>query len=44
MQGSDLAEMTRRIIENVNKRLGREVVREALVTNFGFIPRDELQQ
>jgi hypothetical protein len=44
MQASDLADLTRRITENVNKRLGRDVVTEALVTNFGFIPRDELQQ
>jgi hypothetical protein len=43
VQTSDLAEMTRRITENVNRRLGREVVKEALVANFGFIPRDELQ-
>lgn len=44
MQTSDVADMTRRITEAVNKRLGKVMVKEALVTNFGFIPRDELQQ
>lgn len=43
MPSSDIADMTRRITERVNQRLGKEVVKEALVTNFGFIPRDELQ-
>jgi hypothetical protein len=44
MPTSDVAEMTRLITEKVNQRLGKEVVKEALVTNFGFIPRDELQR
>jgi hypothetical protein len=43
MPTSDVAEMTRLITEKVNQRIGKEVVKEALVTNFGFIPRDELQ-
>lgn len=43
MQTSDVADMSKRITEAVNKRLGKEMIKEALVTNFGFIPRDELQ-
>lgn len=43
LPSSDIADMTRRITERVNQRLGKEVIKEALVTNFGFIPRDELQ-
>jgi hypothetical protein len=42
MQKSDLAELTRRITANVNKRLGSETIKETLVKNFGFIPREEL--
>jgi hypothetical protein len=44
MQKSDLAQLTSRITTNVNKRLGSSVIKETLVKNFGFIPRDELQQ
>lgn len=42
MQKSDLAALTSQITANVNKRIGKEVVRETLVKNFAFIPREEL--
>ncbi len=43
IQKTDLAVLTSRITANVNKRLGREAVKETLVKSFAFIPRDELQ-
>ncbi len=42
MQKSVLASLTSRITANVNKRLGSEMIRETLVKNFAFIPREEL--
>lgn len=42
MQKSDLADLTRRLTANVNQRLGKEFVKETLVKNFAFIPREEL--
>jgi hypothetical protein len=42
MQKSDLAQLTSRITTNVNKRLGSELIKETLVKNFAFIPREEL--
>jgi len=44
MQKSDLADLTNRITANVNKRLGKDTIRETLVKNFAFIPREELPQ
>jgi hypothetical protein len=44
MQTSDLAQLTSRITANVNKRLGSELIKETLVKNFAFIPREELPQ
>ncbi len=43
MQKTDLAILTSRITTNVNKRIGKDVVKETLVKSFAFIPRDELQ-
>jgi len=42
MQKSDLASLTSRITANVNKRLGSDLIKETLVKNFAFIPREEL--
>ncbi|MGJ0508741.1 MAG: flagellar basal body-associated protein FliL [Methylocystis sp.] len=42
MQKSDLAQLTSQITANVNKRLGSDLIRETLVKNFAFIPREEL--
>lgn len=42
MQQSDIANLTSRITANVNKRLGSEIIKETLVKNFAFIPREEL--
>lgn len=44
MQKTDLAVLTGRITANVNKRLGKEAVKETLVKSFAFIPREELQR
>ncbi|CAJ0852718.1 hypothetical protein AMST5_00580 [freshwater sediment metagenome] len=42
MQKSDLTQLTSQITANVNKRLGSQVIKETLVKNFSFVPRDEL--
>lgn len=44
LRKSNLADLTSRITANVNKRLGKEAIREILVKNFAFIPREELPQ
>ncbi|RTL84696.1 MAG: flagellar basal body-associated protein FliL [Hyphomicrobiales bacterium] len=44
IQKTDLAVLTSRITTNVNKRLGRDVIKETLVKSFAFVPRDDLQQ
>jgi hypothetical protein len=43
MQKTDLAVLTSRITANVNKRTGKNVIKETLVKSFAFIPRDEMQ-
>lgn len=38
----DLAELTRRIVEKVNARIGKIVVREILISNFNFVAREDV--
>lgn len=42
IQKSDLSELTREIVEKVNARIGKSVVKEILVRNFNFIAREDV--
>jgi hypothetical protein len=42
IQKTDLSALTGRITENVNKRMGKEIVKETFVTNFTFVSRDDM--
>lgn len=42
MHKSDLLELTSKITTNVNRRLGSDLIKETLVKNFAFIPREEM--
>lgn len=44
IQKSDLAALCNRITVNVNRRLGEEAVKETLIKNFVYVPREELQR
>lgn len=42
IQKDDLSELTREIVEKVNARIGKSVVKEMLVRNFNFIAREDV--
>lgn len=43
MRKSDIAALSKLILNNVNKRLGEAIVHEVLVQEFNYLPRDQLR-
>ncbi|MCC3244895.1 flagellar basal body-associated protein FliL [Methylocystis sp. WRRC1] len=42
IQKADLSALTSQITANVNQRMGKNVVKETLVRNFTFVPREDM--
>jgi len=42
MEKADLTVLTSQLTANVNRRMGRDVVKETLVKNFHFVARDDI--
>ncbi|PPD45174.1 MAG: flagellar basal body-associated protein FliL [Methylocystis sp.] len=42
LQKTDLSKLSLQLTENVNRRMGRSVVKETLVRNVSFVPREDL--
>jgi hypothetical protein len=43
LRRSDLASLSKVILENVNKRFGQKLVHEVLVQELNYLPRDQLR-